>query len=125
MPLVFKSPRHFSLMARSFLIGFWIDLCETGRHKFHTICGGETTRLVTCLMLFVSLFWRVTGHTHVVTVFARLVVGIVIAEFTVRQYRWIQLDDVDHEALRVVGRHFKLIKMTVFDHPETYRAFSY
>ena len=69
MPLVFQTFRHFPFMARGFLIGSWIDLCETGRHKFDTIHLGETARLVACLMLFVSLFRRAAGHTHVVTVF--------------------------------------------------------
>ena len=86
-------------MARGVFIGSWVDLCEAGRHKFKAIFFGETTRLVARLMLFKSLFRRSAGHTHVVTVFARLVVGVVIPEFTLRQYRWIQLDYVNHETL--------------------------
>lgn len=105
MPPVLQPFRYFPFMTRGFFIGPWANLCEAGRHKSHTICHGETARFVPCLMLFVSLFRGAASHTHVVTVFARLVIGVVIPEFTVRQYRQIQLDDVNHEALRVVGSH--------------------
>ena len=103
--LVFQPFRHFPFMARSFFIGPWVDLREAGRHKFHTIYPGEMAGLVSRLMLFISLFRLATGHSNVVTVFTRLVVGIVIPEFTVFQNRRFQLDDVNHEALRVVGSH--------------------
>jgi hypothetical protein len=76
-------------------------------------------------MLFVSLVRRTAGHANVVTFFARLVLGVVIPEFPVRQYCRIQLDDVNNETFRVVGQHFKLIKVTALDDPVTYRAILY
>lgn len=108
IPLLFQPFRHFPFMARGVFIGSWVDLYVAGRQKFQAIFLSETTRLVARFMLFVSLFRSSARHTHVVAVLARLVFGVVVLEFTVRQYRRIQLDDVNHEALRVVGRHSAL-----------------